>query len=163
MSEQLIRANQQAAETISALSEIFSPRTAGVLAHKLDQWQRQAGQRFGMVGTAFVVAGRLALAIAVLGLMLAGLFWCTLGSLVVMLAGPKLFGYPGTDTSGLPLGLLLGAANAGITLTSLAYLVHVLRPRAERDVYGRAAFADEREQAAAAGLSAFGDRETDHD
>ncbi len=163
MSQQLIQANEQAAGAIHAMADAFPSRTAGLLVHKLDALQRSAGERFGWAGPAIVFPGRPATALALLGVMLAGLFWSTLGSLVVMFVGPKLFGYPGTDPSGLPLGLLLAALNAGLTLTAFAYLLHLLRPRPVRDVYGRAGFEDERRHAAAAGLLTAGQRKAEEE
>jgi hypothetical protein len=158
MIDHLVQSNQRAGELIMQFAGLYPARTAGLLARKLDELQAAVRGRLGLAGVIPVVLLRIGLAISLFAFLLAGVFWATLGSALVLAAGPSaVFGFPGNTTTYLPLGVLMGVANALLTIAALGYVVHLfVPPAAPRDPFGRAHFTTDRGAAERSGLRGAG-------
>jgi hypothetical protein len=143
----LNRVNHKAANAIVEMAAMFPEESAGVLRRRVDEAAAQL-RALGAVGRLAAVLLRFTAGLAQACVLVAGVLWATVGSLVMM-----------TQTGGLGWGLLVFFANAGVTVPSVAFFYHLATPRSRRAVFGSAAFATGREAAERAGLSADRGRE----
>jgi hypothetical protein len=153
MSQILHDSSQQAAMLLEQITQAFPDRTAGLAVRRVDEIHAAAKARFGWPGALVVFAIRLCLGVAVGLFVMAGFLWAIFGSLATFVAVGSAIA-PRPDLAGLSIGFLAAVANLGLSLTAVAYVIHLLRPRPNRDVYGGAHFEDERSVAAKAGLVA---------